>query len=150
MSVTAVSAISAYSQDPLQQQNGLRQDLLTLQTALSASNVAKAQQALAHFQEDLQSVRPQQNGIRASAQVNPQSAMRADLQALQSALDSGDLAMAEEAFVRVLQDTHKIAQPQAGLNPQDAKALPNAADGGGENPAAAQTKTDGKLIDVMA
>jgi hypothetical protein len=58
--------------------------------------------------------------------------------------------MAEEAFVRVQQDTQKIAQPQAGLNTQDAKALPNAADGGDENPAAAQAKTDGKLIDVMA
>ncbi len=150
MSVTAVSAISSYGHDPLEQQNGLRQDLLTLQQALSTSNVARAQQALAHFQEDLQSARPQENGIRASAQVNPANTMRTDLQALQSALDSGDLAMAEEAFVRVQQDTRKIVQPQAGLSGEDARALPNAASGSEENPSAAQTKTDGKLIDVMA
>jgi len=58
MSVTAVSAISLYSQDPLQQQNGLRQDLLTLQQDLSEGNLNSAQQALRRFQQDLQSVRP--------------------------------------------------------------------------------------------
>lgn len=147
MSVTAVSAVYSYSQDPLRQENGLRQDLLTLQQALSLGNVTGAQQALSHFQQDLQSIQPQQNGIRASAEVNPASTMRADLQALQSALDSGDLAMAEEAFVRVQQDSQRITGPGAGLRGQpegehsgyDAAGLP-----------AAQSKTNGNLVDLSA
>jgi peptidoglycan hydrolase CwlO-like protein len=157
MSVTAVSAISLYSQDPLQQQNGLRQDLLTLQQDLSEGNLNSAQQALWRFQQDLQSVRPQQNGIRSSAEVNPASTMRGDLQALQAALDSGDLAMAEEAFVRMQQDNQQISGTQAGVQEQrsgmTASALPKETDGGDDavGMAAQQSeKANGNLIDVSA
>jgi len=157
MSVTAVSAISLYSQDPLQQQGGLRQDLLTLQQALSAGNLNSAQQALVRFQQDLQSARPQQNGIRSSAAVAPGRTMRADLQAVQAALDSGDLAMAEEALVRMQQDSQQIGGTQAGVKGQrsgmTASALRKDADGGDDAVGLAgpqSEKTNGNLIDVSA
>lgn len=127
MSVTAVSAVYLYSQDPLRQQNGLRQDLQNLRKALSSGDVKTAQQALSRLQQDLQVTRPQRNGVRESAAVNPQSTMRSDLQALQSALDSGDLALAEQAFVRIQQDSHQV-EPQTTSSSQaasqSASALP--------------------------
>ena len=53
MSVTAMSAISSYGHDPDQHQSGLRQDLRSLQQALSAGNLDSAQRALNRFQADL-------------------------------------------------------------------------------------------------
>jgi peptidoglycan hydrolase CwlO-like protein len=151
MSITAVSAISSYGQDAMQQQSGMRQDVLRLQQALSSGNVAAAQQALSHFEERLQTAQPQQNGIRASAELNPASTMRTDMQALQSALDSGDLAMAEESLARVLQDSQKINATPAGLNGQTASALPKVSEGeDGLGLSAGLSKTNGNLIDVSA
>ncbi len=142
MSVTAVSAISLDARDASQQQDGDRQALLNLQGALSSGNLAAAQRALVNFQQNLQSSRPRQNGVQVSAEVNPQSARRADMQALQSALDSGDLAMAEQAFVRLQQDSRPSG---ASSNPaslaQDSFA-PSASD------PSAQSK--GGLVDFTA
>jgi hypothetical protein len=158
MSVTAVSAISSYSQDPDQHQSGVRQDLLSLQQALSTGNLDSAQRALTRFQADLQAVRPQQNGIRASAEVNPTNTLQRDLLALQNALDSGDLAMAEEAFMRVLQDGQQAKKLQANEESLSTEqehhgvsALPNPTndneDSALPNPL---SKTNGNLLDVSA
>ena len=147
----AIGAISSYTQGGLRQQNGVRQDLMTLQDALSSGNLALAQQALSRYQQDLQNTRPQQNGIRESAQVNPDSTMRSDLQALQSALGSGDLAMVEAAFIRTQQDNRQIHS--AG---SDTKALPT-----GQGASAVPEETNeiaafdhangnGNLLNVMA
>lgn len=152
MSVTAVSAIASYSRDPLRQQNDLRQDLLVLQRALSLGYLPSAQQALSHFQQDLESLRPQQNGVRASAEANLASTMRSDLQALQSALDSGDLAMAEEAFVRMQQDSHQIAG-RAASDPQTSEtsgALPKDANDGTDGLTLTGAESKGSLIDLKA
>lgn len=155
MSVTAVSAVYLHSQDPLRQQNGLRQDLQNLQKALSSGNLQTAQQALGRFQQDLQVTRPQRNGVRASAAVNPQSTMRSDLQALQSALDSGDLALAQQAMVRIQQDSQQSEAPQISRSPspsQPASALPRQTDPETELDLAGkeQTASKGNLLDVTA
>jgi hypothetical protein len=155
MSVTAVSAINSYTQDPGQQQNGWRQDLQSLQQALSAGSLTTAQQALSRFQQDLQGTRPQQSGVRASAAVNPRSTMRGDLQAMQDALDSGDLAMAEEAFVRIQQDGQLAAVASQGLAGEPARqpsgSLPKNEQAGDAGLSAdAMQKSNGNLIDVTA
>jgi hypothetical protein len=136
----------------MQQPNATRQDLLALQTALSVGNLASAQQALSHFEQDLQSTRPQQNGIRTSDQVNPASALRTDLQALQSALDSGDLAMAEEAFLRVQQNNQSIQGGQAKVSGQNESGIPKetSSEQDAVGPAQVQPKINGNLIDVVA
>ncbi len=155
MSVTAVSAIS-YSQDQLTQGEGLRHDLLSLQQALAEGNLASAQRALNNFQQALQSIRPQRNGIRSSAEVNPSNTMRSDMQALQSALDSGDLAMAEEAFVRMQQDSQKISGSQAGTaangpGTTTLNALVKDPPGDAQDQGLTTTaKSKGNLLDVMA
>jgi len=83
--------------------------------------------------------------------------MRGDLQALQAALDSGDLAMAEEAFVRMQQDNQQISGTQAGVQEQrsgmTASALPKETDGGDDAVGLAgqqSEKANGNLIDVSA
>ena len=93
-------------------------------------------------------IRPQQNGIRASAEVNPGSTMRADLQALQSAMDSGDLAMVEEAFIRVQEDVHKITGPPS----EGPSALPPPGSGADAlGPAGPKSEqSNGNLVDVSA
>ncbi len=158
MSVTAVTAISLHTQDLAQPQQGWRQDILALQKALSSGNLNSVQHALNNFQQDLQSVRPQQNGIRASAEVNPQKAIRSDLQALQSALDSGDLAMAEEAFARIQQDSEQmVTQKPDSMNTQTARpasALPedsfNSQQSKGATDAGQVNQSKGNSIDVIA
>ena len=153
MSVTAVSAIASYSRDPLRQQNDLRQDLLVLQRALSLGYLPSAQQALSHFQQDLESLRPQQNGVRASAEANLASTMRSDLQALQSALDSGDLAMAEESLsCGCNRIAHQIAG-RAASDPQTSEtsgALPKDANDGTDGLTLTGAESKGSLIDLKA
>ncbi len=156
MSVTAVSAVYLHSQDPLRQQNGLRQDLQNLQKALSSGNLKTSQQALSRLQQDLQVTRPQRNGVRASAAVNPQSTMRSDLQALQSALDSGDLALAQQAIARIQQDSQQAEAPQTASRiqsaSQPASALPRQTDPASELDLAGkeQETSKGNLVDVTA
>lgn len=132
MSVGAISAIFSRNSDPSQQQSTLRVDLRGLQKALASGNLGAAQQAFNRFQQDLQGIRPQQNGVQASADVNPQSATRNDLEALQKALNSGDLPAAEQAFQQLRQDSQQIAaataqqiNPMTGQSSQAARALPS-------------------------
>jgi hypothetical protein len=131
MSVAAIGAIFSRDADPAQQQSGLRVDLRGLQKALASGSLAAAQQAFSRFQQDLQGIRPQTGGVRPSADVNPQSTTRADAEALQKALNSGDLPAAERAFIRLQQDSQQIAaasaqqeNPITGQSSQAAKALP--------------------------
>jgi peptidoglycan hydrolase CwlO-like protein len=158
MSVMAISAVLSQGQDPAEQHNGMRRDLNGLQKALSTGNLAMAQQAMDRLQSDLQNLRPPQNGIRPAASVNPDATMRADMQALQNALDWGDLPAAQQAFVRIQQDTQQIASAQraeeARPGHQAAQALPQQAgedgqNGTGPSASAGTAKGRGSLIDVM-
>jgi hypothetical protein len=130
MSVAAISAIFSRDTDPSQQQSGLRLDLRGLQKALSSGNLEAAQRAFSRFQQDLQAIRPQQSGVRPSAEVNPGATAREDLEALQKALNSGDLPAAERAFLRLQQNKQAIAavgqqkNPLTGTAARTLKAMP--------------------------
>jgi peptidoglycan hydrolase CwlO-like protein len=152
MTVTAVNPVVSHNQDPMRQQSGLRQDMWSLQQAIASGNLATAQRALGRFHEDLQSIRPAQNGVRASADVSPQATMRDDLAVLQSALDAGDLATAQRAFIRLQQDM-KAVRAAASDNPagQAATALPRGeSPSKGTGPESGGAQSDkGGLVDVM-
>jgi hypothetical protein len=157
MSVMAVTAIAS-SMDPAQRQSSLSQDLQGLGKALNSGNLVSAQKALDRFQADLQSIRPQQSGVRASAEVNPQSTLRNDAQSLQSALDAGDLALTEEAFFLLQQDTQQVSAIQASQDTQlsnKAASLSRAVSGDEQsvlNPdsAGSEDQSGGTSIDVYA
>jgi hypothetical protein len=131
MSVAAISAIFSRDADPSQQQSGLRSDLRGLQKALASGNLEAAQRAFSRFQQDLQAIRPQQNGVRPAAAVNPDATARQDLEALQKALNSGDLPAAERAFLRLQQNKQAIVaagaqqkNPVTGAAAQALSVLP--------------------------
>jgi len=158
MSVAAISSIFSRDSDPSQQQSGLRLDLRGLQKALASGNLAAAQTAFNRFQQDLQAIRPQQNGVRAGADVNAEGTTKSDLEALQKALNSGDLPAAERAFVRLQQDNQQIAaasahhvDPITGESAQVTKALPKSRAGNSrEGNSDPSTQADKGGIDVYA
>lgn len=131
MSIAAISAIFSRDSDPSQQQSGLRLDLRGLQKALASGNLAAAQTAFNRFQQDLQAIQPQQNGVRAGAELNAGATTKNDMEALQKALNSGDLPAAEQAFIRLQEDNQQIAaaaahqvDPVTGQSGPSTNALP--------------------------
>src|SRR5438105_2195897 len=83
-----------------------KQDLLALQTDLSSGNLPGAQKDFAAFQQDalnlFKNSNSQQNS-QGSAQTGS-SPLSTDLQALQSALSSGDVTGAKKALAAFQQD----------------------------------------------
>jgi len=157
MPVMAISAIFSPGQGPSQQQGALRDDMQGLQKALSAGNLASIQRALNLVSQDVQGIRPPLNGVRPQPEVNPAATMRADLDALQSALNSGDLPAAQRAFVRMQQDSQQIStasqQPGKGTSANAPSALPspnkeNAPNGTGPSETDGSQGSTGSLIDV--
>jgi len=153
MSVTPVSGIVPFSQYEPQQQNGMEQDLKDLQNALNSGDLGAAQQATAGLQGVVENLLPV-NGVRASASDNPQEAIRVDLKALQSALDSGDIAEAQQSMARIVQDNQEIAKAQKEQQDdpdrQAWSALPNVAgiSPEGLDGTADSQKETGILLDV--
>jgi hypothetical protein len=96
----------------------MNHDLQGLGKALSSGNLVSAQKALNRFYADLQDLRPPQNGLRISAGASMQGTLRSDAQGLQAALDSGDLALAEEAFVRLQEDAQQATAIAASQGAQ--------------------------------
>jgi hypothetical protein len=149
MQIMPVSPISS-SQNPPQAQSGPRQNLNDLQSALSSGNLVEAQRAMTAFAQSLQDNQLPVNGVRAAASDNPESTLRSDREALQSALDAGDVTAAQRSLVRILQDTAQIASAQqAGDKPVSALPNPDCSDEQ-DDPAEGAREGSGNLIDVMA
>jgi hypothetical protein len=153
MAIMAVSGISSLGPDPSEQQSATKQNAGGLGTAISGVNTAKV--TVFGAPQGAHSSGAQVNGIRAAASDNPAYTLRVDLQHMQDALNSGDLPAAQQALVRIIQDTQQIASAQqaAEARPggQAPSALPNASDEqqhGMQPSNAANGK--GNLIDVTA
>lgn len=157
MSIMAISRISSLEQGSAEPQSNMQQQFNNLQKALSTGNLPAAQQAMTGLQANVQN-QLQTNGIVASASDNPQSTLRADMQALQDALDSHDLVEAQQSMVKLVQDNQQIAsaqqQAQALPGNRPVSALPNTSNGEEESEgpgvSGAAEKETGNLIDVMA
>jgi hypothetical protein len=100
-----VSAITPSRTPPIYQ-NGLRQDLQAVQSALKAGDVEKAQQAFIAFKNDFHAT----HHGRALFQTHVPVAIQDDLRSLQAALKAGDLAGAQLAFVGLRQDMTRRLQ----------------------------------------
>jgi len=71
------------------------------------------------------------------------------MQALQSALDSGDLPGAQQAFLRMVQDSQQVTKAQSAGQDSGTKALPGQTSE--ENATGPHLeKETGNLLDVMA
>ncbi len=154
MQIMPISPISS-SQNPPEAQSGARQNLNDLQSALSSGNLVEAQRAITAFAQSVQANQLPVNGVRAAASDNPESTLRADRQALQSALDAGDVTAAQRSLVRILQDTAQIASAQQalqeGTSNRAVSALrnPDCTDEQ-DDPAEGAKNGSGNLIDVTA
>jgi hypothetical protein len=140
MAVAAVGGITSHEKNADQQESGLGASLRNLEKALATGNLAGAQKAFSQAKQQLQATQPPENGVRA-ADSNPQGTTRSDMDALQKALNSGDLAAAQRAFVRLQEDKKDIAAVHGGSkmlqrNPP-ASALPNQNGGDSINDASA-------------
>lgn len=96
-------ATAAYPTGP---QGGLQQpalDFKALGSALRSGDLSAAQQAFANLQKDAQSPVPLAT-TSTSKPTSQNSPLAGDLQALQSALQSGDLSGAQSAFATLRQD----------------------------------------------
>jgi len=160
MSVTPVVPISLISfsgQGTPRQQSGMQQNLNTLQDALASGNLALAQKAMTQLSQNAEQDKPSANGVVAAAADNPEATLRVDREALQSALDIGDVGAAQQSLIKLVQDTQQIADAQravmAQAGNQPVSALPKQSgndqqDEGGLG-ANAEVET-AKLVDVMA
>jgi hypothetical protein len=106
-SITSVNVISSNSslQTLLMQP---KQDLQALQTDLSSGNLVGAQKDFATFTQDAWNLFQNSNNKQSGAQIAP-SQVSTDLQALQSALSSGNLTAAQKAFAAFQQDLQTAA-----------------------------------------
>jgi hypothetical protein len=153
VSVTAVSAISQIQDSPRREHDAMQQASNDLQQASSAGSLEQAQKAAEQATQHVEDMRPPENGVRPAPSVNPEATRRVDMQVLQSALDSGDLPAAQEALVRMEQDSQQISSLQQDGQNLAASALSSM--NGPQNDAGMSAgsqpeKTTGNLIDVMA
>jgi hypothetical protein len=146
MNVSNISVTSDYYQNNVQnpwQQN--RQDFNSLGSALQSGDLTSAQNAFAAWQKDLQSVpgstSPQTaQTAQASGPFGNNSKANSDLQALGTALQSGDVAGAQKAFASLKQDLHGVRHAhhrQAAAPAQN----DGDADDSGQSPATALSAT---------
>jgi hypothetical protein len=99
MMTNALIRISPVDASAYQQANDLRKDLKGLQSALTKGDLASAQSALSQLQQDIRSSNTQSNGVRVSPDDNPQAILSRDIQALQLALNAGDLTAVKAASI---------------------------------------------------
>ena len=91
------------------------QDFNALANALQSGNLGNAQSAFSSWQQDLGSIAP--SNLQSTMQSQPfgsNSKANSDYQALASALQSGDLAGAQQAFANLKQDVQGAAQTSRG------------------------------------
>jgi hypothetical protein len=106
MSVSSVSSVTNPSQNTIQSWYQQQyQDFNSLASALQSGNLSGAQIAFTAWQRDLQSIVP--SNLQAAFQNQPfgsNSQANSDFQALSSALQSGDVSAAQQAFASLKQD----------------------------------------------
>jgi hypothetical protein len=109
VSTSAISSGSSYLQTLLMQSN---QDMQTLQTDLGSGNLAGAKTDFAAFQQNALNLFQNSKGQQISqyAAQTGTSQTTADLQALQSALSSGDVTSARKALAAFEQDVQNNLQ----------------------------------------
>ena len=112
MSVSGVCASTNSYQSTLQSNFKQRQqDFQSLADALQAGNLPGAQQAFAALQQD-RSSSPRVAGVTGTSQAGQSNPIRQDIQALQSALQSNDVAGAQQALTTFQQDLQQAGQGQ--------------------------------------
>ena len=84
-----------------------QQDFQSLADALQAGNLPGAQHAFATLQKD-RSSSPNVTSVTGTPQAGQSSPIRQDIQALQSALQSNDLAGAQQALTTFQQDLQQV------------------------------------------
>ena len=138
MTIMPISGISSMGDGSPQQQSVMQQDLKAMQNSSPASGSDTLQL--------------QTNGVRASASDNPQSTLRLDREALQSAINSQDLSAEQQSLLRIIADTQQIDAAQKAAPTQPLSALPKPAQGAldGGNPDEGDGPQTGQLIDVTA
>jgi hypothetical protein len=88
-----------------------QQDFQSLADALQAGNLQGAQQAFAALQKD-RSSSPRVASVTGTPQTGQSSPIRQEIQALQSALQSNDLAGAQKALTTFQQDLQQAGHTQ--------------------------------------
>lgn len=107
MAVSGVCASTTSYQSTVQSSFKQRQqDFQSLADALQAGNLQGAQQAFAALQQD-RAASPRVAGVTGTQQAGQNSPIRQDIQALQSALQSNDLAGAQKALTTFQQDVQQ-------------------------------------------
>jgi hypothetical protein len=83
---------------------------------------------------------------------NPQATLSRDIQALQLALNAGDLTAVKAAFDRMQQDTQQIAKAQQQTQQKSAaqSAIDDSTNSALTDPKTMAAKVTGNLIDVYA
>src|SRR5438093_8206662 len=110
MTVAGVCASTNNYQSTVQSHVKQRQqDFQSLADALQAGNLPGAQQAFAALQQDRSSSAPGAS-VTGTPQAGQSSPIRQDIQALQSALQSNDLAGAQKALTTFQQDLQQTGQ----------------------------------------
>jgi ribosomal protein S20 len=105
MTVSSVSsAQNTYQTDVQSAWKQRAQDFKALQSALQSGDISSAQQAFAALQKDQQSSSQATSATSATSATGQNSQLANDFQALQSALSSGDLSSAQQAFSALKQD----------------------------------------------
>jgi hypothetical protein len=116
MSISSVSSASSLYQQTTQT-SPLKQaqtDFAALSQALAAGNLNGAQQAYAAFQQDMQGIQSSQGTVQSPAAAgSTQNSIQGDLSAVGSALKSGNLTAAQNAFANLQQGLQSAQQGQA-------------------------------------
>jgi hypothetical protein len=145
MSIQAVGPVLGHSQNEFlqQQQQELQQSLRRLQNALAAGSAKAAQKAVALVSEHLESLLPPPD-----EPLHPSESILRNLEALQVALDAGDMATAALALVELQYEAEGNAGPQASASIEAGGVMPvEEFQDGGE---AREEGRKGGLVDVRA
>src|SRR5208337_1153953 len=123
-------SISGISSDPTVSQNyasnpfqKVRKDFAALGKALNSGSsdaLTTASSALATLQSDLAQMQQVQQQTQTGQQTGASSQFSNDLQALQGAIQSGDLPGAQKAFAALQSDMQQARQTQGGQQTQKA------------------------------
>jgi hypothetical protein len=110
MNISSVNSASAQWQSIAQSGSNQRaQDFQSLRSALQSGDLPGAQQAFANLQKNMQSSSQTASPANSTpSQTTPSSTVGKDFQALQSALQSGDLSGAQTAFATLKQDLQSL------------------------------------------
>jgi len=108
------SSTNAYQTDTQTPWRKRAMDFKALQSALQSGNLSGAQQAFATLQKDMPSVSQTSSTSSTAASTTASSQVTNPFQALQSALSSGNLPAAQQAFAAMQQSMQNAAGVQGG------------------------------------